>query len=315
MINIIVVEDNVNKQKKIKTLIEDSISVPKSNVDYAADIKAAKKLLYKKSYDFMVLDLVLPLEEGGEAKPENGVNFLDDIHSSPQIKPVIHIVGLTEFSEYFESYKDNFSKHVWHLISYKANESEWQDKLKKILYHLIKVRNDFLQQERNSYDYDVAVVTALQTPELEQVLNLDGNWSETRLENDATLYNVGVFQKGEKRIRVVAASAPQMGMVAASSLCMKLISHFRPKYLIMTGIAAGVKGECEFGDILVADQTYDGTSGKIISDSNGDRHFSPNPTPLALDADLKERLRSYQAKSEYFFDIKKNGKVINQVLS
>src|SRR5690554_1709759 len=212
MISIIVIEDNPNKQSKIKSLIEESINVSTNNIDYAADIKAAKRLLYKKSYDFMILDLVLPLEEGGEAKPENGVNFLEDIHYSPQIKPVTHIVGLTEFSEYFDEYKENFTKHVWHLINYKHDESDWQEKLKKLLFHLIKVREEFLKRDNLGYDYDIAIIAALQTPELEQVLQLDGNWKEIKYANDATVYYRGVFKNESKSFRIIAASSPQMGM-------------------------------------------------------------------------------------------------------
>tara|TARA_R110000868_G_scaffold381746_1_gene648155 strand:+ start:12 stop:542 length:531 start_codon:yes stop_codon:yes gene_type:complete len=72
----------------------------------------------------------------------------------------------------------------------------------------------------------------------------------------------------------------------------------------MTGIAAGIKGKTNFGDILVADQSYDGTSGKITTNEKSEKEFSPNPTPIALDADLKEKIRSYQSKTKLFFDIK-----------
>ena len=60
----------------------------------------------------------------------------------------------------------------------------------------------------------------------------------------------------------------------------------------MCGIAAGYKSETNLGDILVADQTYDGSTGKITTNADtGDKEFSPNPTPLSLDADLKEKIR------------------------
>src|SRR5690242_6434078 len=147
MLKIIVVEDNPTKKAKIQNLIESSIDIPKSNIDYAADIKSAKRLIYTKSYDFMILDLVLPLEEEGEATPQNGIDFLSAIHSNPQIKPITHIVGLTGFSEYLEKYRENFEFHLWQLIDYKAEEFDWQEKLKNLLYHLIKVRSEFLQRE------------------------------------------------------------------------------------------------------------------------------------------------------------------------
>lgn len=304
MIKIIVVEDNPTKQNKIKKLIESSIDIPSSNIEYAVDIKSAKKLIYKKAYDFMILDLVLPLDSEDEPSPENGISFLNDIHSSPQIKPITHIVGLTEFSEHMDKFKVNFETFVWQLIDYKAEEVDWQEKLKNLLFHLIKVRTEFLQRDNLDYDYDIAILTALQDPELTQVLALDGDWEEFKFGNDATQYYKGVFKKGDKSFKVVATSAPQMGMVASSTLCMKIIHNFRPRYIFMPGIAAGVKGEVDFGDILVADQTYDGTSGKITTKDSGDKGFSPNPTPLSLDSDLKEKVRTYETKKRYLFELK-----------
>lgn len=304
MLNIIVVEDNDTKRDKIFNLITSSIDIPQSNIAFAKDIKSAKREIYKKPFDFMILDLVLPLDGEDDPNPQNGINFLNDIHSNPQIKPITHIVGLTGFSEHFETYRNDFEDRLWQLIDYKAEEVDWQEKLKNLLFHLIKVRTEFLQRENLDFDYDIAIVTALHDPELTQVLQLDANWEEFKYGNDASQYHRGVFKNDQKSLKVVAISAPQMGMVAASTLCMKLIHNFRPKYLIMPGIAAGVKGEVNFGDILIADQTYDGTSGKIITNEAGDKGFSPNPTPLPLDPDIKEKIRSYQSKARYFFDLK-----------
>ena len=304
MINIIVVEDNAVKRDKILALIKSSIDIPDSNITSACDIKTAKRLIYKKSYDFMILDLVLPVDEDDEPNPKNGINFLNDIHSNPQIKPITHIVGLTGFSEYFETYRKDFENRLWQLIDYKAEEVDWQEKLKNLLFHLIKVRTEFLQRENLDYDYDIAILTALQDPELNQVLALDANWKEFKYGNDATLYYKGVFKNKTKTFKVIATSSPQMGMVASSTLCMKIIHNFRPRYIFMPGIAAGVKGEVNFGDILVADQTYDGTNGKVTTTEKGDKGFSPNPTPLSLDSDLKEKVRTYESKSKYFFELK-----------
>lgn len=304
MLNIIVVEDNAAKRDKIIKLITSSIDIPETSIDSASDIKCAKRLIYKKAYDFMILDLVLPIDEDDEPNPTNGINFLKDIHSNPQIKPITHIVGLTGFSEHFETYRSEFENRLWQLIDYKAEEIDWQEKLKNLLFHLIKVRTEFLQRENLDYDFDIAIITALQTPELEQVLALNGGWEELTYGNDATVYYKGVFKNESKSFKVIATSSPQMGMVACSTVCMKLIHHFRPKYIFMPGIAAGVKGVVNFGDILVADQTYDGTNGKITTMDNGERGFSPNPTPLTLDSDLRERVRTYESRAQYFFDLK-----------
>ena len=52
-----------------------------------------------------------------------------------------------------------------------------------------------------------------------------------------------------------------MGMTAAGVLTMKMISNFKPKYVIMVGIAAGIahKNEVDqiYGDVVVPDIVWD----------------------------------------------------------
>lgn len=73
----------------------------------------------------------------------------------------------------------------------------------------------------------------------------------------------------------------------------------------MTGIAAGIKGSCNYGDILVADQSYDGASGKIDILKDGEAEFKPNYNPIPLDSDLRELIRKYISKDEFLFKIRK----------
>jgi nucleoside phosphorylase len=306
MINILIVEDNPDKLNKIVNLINDEIDIPADNVLTAMNIKEAKPILRKCSVDLMILDLVLPVDVDDKATPENGINFLDEINFHPTMHPPIHIVGLTEFSEYREQYAEKFKKYLWHLVDYKAEESDWKENIKEIIFHLIKVRKDFLNPINAKYDYDVAILAALNKPELEQVLKLQANWTEHNIENDATTYYIGCFERENKKLKVVCASAPQMGMVASATLAMKMINCFKPKYIVMTGIAAGYKDNTvDVGDILIADQSYDGTSGKIVALETGETRFSPNPTALALNADIKEKMRKYENKQELFAQIKK----------
>jgi len=295
MINIIIVEDQPIKLKNIIELIQDEINIPSNNISTAINVKEAKILMRSTTYDLMILDLVLPLDSDDDISPDNGMTFLKTIQTNPIINPPIHIVGLTGFTEYKEKYSKEFSKYLWHLIEYKSDQSDWKEKLKEILFHLIKVRKDFFNTINLKYDFDIAIVTALNFPELDQVLKLPVEWEEHSIENDASQYYIGTFIKKDKRLKVVCASAPQMGMVASATLAMKMIASFRPRYIAMTGIAAGYKSNSlGFGDILIADQSYDGTSGKIVTKENNEKHFSPNPSPIPIDSDIKERVRSYE---------------------
>jgi len=77
---------------------------------------------------------------------------------------------------------------------------------------------------------------------------------------------------------------------------MKMISTFRPRYLAMTGIAAGVKGS--FGDIIVADQAWDYGSGKSRSMLFGRSNFLPSPKPIPMDPLLQSRFACFGLRKE-----------------
>jgi nucleoside phosphorylase len=86
-----------------------------------------------------------------------------------------------------------------------------------------------------------------------------------------------------------------MGLTATAVLSTKIVSRYRPRYLIMAGIAAGIRGVTNIGDILVAETTWDYGSGKITN-LIGDKKFAPDPRSLTLDIEIKEII--LQAKRE-----------------
>ncbi|EIJ69133.1 phosphorylase family protein [Pasteurella bettyae CCUG 2042] len=53
-----------------------------------------------------------------------------------------------------------------------------------------------------------------------------------------------------------------MGIAASASLTSKLGALFKPKLILMSGIAAGIKEKVNLGDILVAEYCWDWGSGK-----------------------------------------------------
>lgn len=76
---------------------------------------------------------------------------------------------------------------------------------------------------------------------------------------------------------------------------MKLIKHFRPRYLIMVGIAAGVvQADVEkqiYGDVVVADVIWNFSSGKFVSPEKADIRFGeigfiPRPTVIKINPEI-----------------------------
>lgn len=302
MINILIVDDNQHKIKNIRTLIERFPEI--KNVDTATNIISAKKILQSKHVDLLILDLGLPIRDGDDPIPENGINFLDEISRNQRYIKPFHIIGLSEFDDYIDKFRAIYEEELWVLIKYELNSEHWEKQIKNKIEYLIKSKLDIQNPTNFEYLYDLAIVTALHYPELESILRLDANWESFSLSNDSTEYHKGIFSNGGKKIRVIAATAPQMGMVAASTLTHKLISNFRPKYVAMTGIAGGVKGVGNFGDILIADISFDSGSGKIKTATDGSVKFEPDFKSIDLDADLRDFFLSCKHKREYLNEIK-----------
>jgi nucleoside phosphorylase len=94
-----------------------------------------------------------------------------------------------------------------------------------------------------------------------------------------------------------------MGLTAAAIATTHLVLQFRPRLVVMIGIAAGTTaGGKQFGDVLVADPSVDYMSGKIAS-VNGARQFLPDPYPLGLNPRIRSVLRRHVASRDAFAEI------------
>jgi len=80
-----------------------------------------------------------------------------------------------------------------------------------------------------------------------------------------------------------------MGMVSATQLSSKLIERFRPRVIVMPGICAGISGKTDFGDVILAEMTWDYQSGKHVSASDSLAAFHIDPHFIQVDPTLKAK--------------------------
>lgn len=144
MIKILIVDDLKTKREKIVKTILDNHDIHEKNIIQVKCIKEAKKILYNEYFDLMILDLVLPIEVSGDCKAKNGTDFLNEIGINPSIHPPIHIVGVSGYKEKVFECNEDFSKKLWNLIDYEENSANWEDQLKSIIFHLVKIRQQFI---------------------------------------------------------------------------------------------------------------------------------------------------------------------------
>lgn len=163
--------------------------------------------------------------------------------------------------------------------------------------------NDVLKNE--GYD-SLATLIYVTDTEHEAVQRMF-DWQELTLKGDDQLYYETYVQRGDSKVRVIAAKQNEMGMTAATALSMKLIYSFRPKYIIMPGIAAGTEEEVSdqqmYGDVVLASCVWNYSNGKYVSPTEaeivfGEVGFIPRPSFIDMDDHLIEMFRQIADSNE-----------------
>ncbi len=91
-----------------------------------------------------------------------------------------------------------------------------------------------------------------------------------------------------------------MGLTSAAILTTQMIMRFRPRLVVMVGIAAGTRsGGKQLGDVLVADPSVDYNSGKLVDD-DGTQRLQPDPHPVGIAKRIRAVLLRYNEDTELF---------------
>ena len=276
-------------------------------VDKAMDVEEAKEKISKTQFDIMILDLFIPTKCGlKDAKPENARDFLDYIKAEDEVYKPFFVIGNSAWED-AGNYNEYFVNHLYYLLRYNEIDDGWMDALKGKILYFDQLKKKIQTDSR--YDYDVAFVLALPM-EFEEVIGVNGYKWEKHDEYDPTTvyYTTTITNKKNRRLRIVAAYADQMGMTASAMLTAKLIYTFHPKYVIMTGICATVDNDIEIGDILVFDQSWNGGSGKLKDGKKKEPLFLPDFHYEVLEPKLKTIVLEYSRDRKYLNQLKQGFK-------
>lgn len=289
MLRILLIDDDADKVAKYQELLRSIDAINPRFVDVASSIEQAEEAVASNQYDLAILDLYIPMRFGDDPSPENAVTFLRDLNSDEELLMPYNIVGITRWKDADPKYRELFDSYLLAYILYDNTQDDWRVKLKNKIVFLLKAGKSVRDQE--VYDYDVAIVNALAT-ENEKVKDAFGKdgWAVEVIPSDkaSSFYTKTVTNEKGDQIRIVTCHALQMASTASAALTTKLLYYFRPRYLFMTGIAAAVdRKDANLGDILVAKKVWDGASGKIKTNEEGNNIFYPDYHELPLDADMQ----------------------------
>lgn len=245
----------------------NDIGVERKQIDLVPCATDARERLDKENYDLLLLDILLPLwpEETGDFVSTHSLDLLFELNEEDSLKKPGYIIGITGDKSVIAEAESMFTKSTWSVVEYSASSDEWVELVKNCANYIL-ANEKMPTSSKTVYGIDLAIICALEKPELEEVLKLDWNWNSPRPLDDITFVSEGWFFSGDRKITVVAAFTQRMGMVSTALLSSTIISLLRPRLIVMCGICAGVKDEVNMGDVLFADPAWDFQSGKRIND-------------------------------------------------
>ena len=310
MLKVLIVDDTQEKIAQIRQVLNGFVDNP-DDLPISGSIRDALKECSMTRYDLVILDLFIPEKVGDTPDPDNAKNFLKIVKEDDDYICPIFIIGITRMQDLGE-YKGFFEAETLKILTYAEDDDSWKGQLRNRLEYLVGVNKKM--NITYEYNYDVAIINALQTPEHDMMKRtIGGIWEEVNLEDDktTTYYKTIILGNLGKRLKCISCYAPQMASTASAALTTKVILRFHPKFIFMTGICAGLQGNnIGFGDILVASNIWDGMSGKYKEgekvDGTSELLFEPDYRQLSLSADMLNIANRLKDNSELLSRIKDN---------
>jgi nucleoside phosphorylase len=288
--NILIVDDSYDKIQILATAIKE---IPHTFFEVCHDSRTAIKMMREKFFDILIVDIQIPEFLGDPISKTGGKELIKRCWMDNRIKVPTHIIGVTSHEESFVAHRQYFEELGWPLIFKNFRHTFLKGLLKSLTTHT------YFRFPK----FDAAIITALRKNELDAVLNLPCNWRKFQIPGDPSFYYEGDINISEgKTKKILATSCSRMGVASSSATTMKVNSLFSPSVILMTGIAAGIKGKVKLGDIIVADPCWDWGNGKRTI-ANGKVTFQSAPHQLSLDVEDRIYFQEMSASRKHLDEI------------
>lgn len=298
---VLIVDDTPKRYQELCKTFESEGSAD-DELTIVTDGMVAREKLSETKYDLLVLDILIPLRAQEEANAQNSRDLLEELIDEDDLLKPNKILGLTADQSAAEEVSSFFEDNTWRLIRYDSTSDSWSRQIKNCIRYL---RQSVHDQPRKDYDFDVAVLCALKTPELDAILRLSWNWSELKPISDNLFAYEGTFFSKGKKFKIVAGYCTRMGIVSSAVTASRLIETCRPRHLLMAGICGGVQGKVRLGSAILADPTWDWQSGKFDS-SNQSNRFAVSPHHLPVDHSIRAAMDSLAGDKSFCREIQDN---------
>ncbi|SMR82779.1 MULTISPECIES: hypothetical protein [Stenotrophomonas] len=277
---VLVVDDEYAKVEAIAAVAKEFDQF--CDIRHVTTARDARLSLRRGEFDVIIVDLNLPPLAGASPSIDGGLDAVKMLMLDKDCSIPACLMFMTSHEECLKGLSSRALEIGGELYRFGADELDWRVALRGKIEYAKSI------SDRRINRFDVAILTALRSPELSAVLELPYEWKELKVPGDSTVYHSGRAVAGGRAISIVAASAMRKGMSSSASLASRMVVQFQPKLLVMPGICAGRKSKVGFGDVVVADPAWDWGSGKRAIDPDREPVFLMSPHQSALDPELAQ---------------------------
>ncbi len=301
MMRVLIMDDTPEKTEKIKSVLTGKCLLSESEITIAKSINSGRRLLSGNRYDLLILDLVMPVNDGEEVGAEGqSEGFVDEMSRVGRLNKPIYIIALSQYEQKIEENKRAYSKKLWKLIHYNLKETDWEDVLQDAVDTIIETKKMLLEAMKKENKFDIGILCAL--PEEFEMMKAATaiNWEMKENDNSPfNLYSAQIRTENGHSLRLLACCSNVPGMQAASVTATYLLSRYDLSMLFMTGFCAGFKkNTIHRGDLFIADSEYDYGSGKLARNQNDEQILSTEHKQYPCSYELIGKINAFIAEED-----------------
>ena len=267
-------EDHENFCKDIKNRAEDKFDL----------YSHVFKIIENEEINIVFIDAYLKDDDDVDTKEVSGLDLVVALRANRLHKNLPIIIYSRKIREVKKLYSNH---HVVGNIEFMDtagttnDPAHFRDKFMSSIFRdkYLKFIEDYSSRE---FDYNLAVICAL-TKEYKYVEELLKDISPVQ-DSDNKKYKQGYISNEKSRIIlkvVVRDMRGDVGDFGAINDTRNILSSFKPKYVAMTGIAAGHRDSVNLGDVVIVRQSYNWHQTKITKEGVLNRTH-----PLVIDKKL-----------------------------
>lgn len=256
---VLVAEDSDDKFATIQEeLLKRGVAAP--SIKRVGSIVELNASLQSNEQDMCILDLWLPYMKNGAV--------------SDTTRDVLQLVGDTKRTDIpfiiISSHVEDAKDHIGSFAALGCPIYMFDDR--DVWSKALEI---YIALARDRHRYDFVIVTALE--EERQVYMQLADKFESVVRKGMDFWD---FQWEGKNGAIVCL--PRMGLVNATSITSRLLEHYSPAVICMSGICGGIGDSVHVGQLLITDLCWEYQSGKW-----SEEYFSAEPYQVDIDEDLR----------------------------